>query len=153
MYEERDEIRLSLEALWNAGLGYDRGQVIPWSIIEQATGMTYQSNELKYIVGKFVKRLLKDREIAVRGERGTGIRLLTASEQVRCPGRRERAGRQLFRGAKEVVAVDGASLSDHDRRMQHEQIKALKAERSKVRAGLKSVVGHSVAVERRPMPT
>lgn len=151
-FTEKDEIRIAAEQLWNIAAEYNRGDVIPWSVCEAATGMKYGTAIFKTTVLKFKKRLHKEREIACRPERGTGFRLLTATEQVHCPGRRERASRQLYRGLKEVLAVDATSLSDHDRRFQHEQIKQLRQERSVVRAGEKSVVGRVESVERRPMP-
>jgi hypothetical protein len=152
MFSEKDEIRIAAEQLWEVAQNYGRGEIIPWSVVESATAMKYGTTVFKTTVNKFKKRLLKDREIANRPERGTGIRLLTATEQIHCPGRRERAGRQLYRGAKEVKAVDASSLTDHDRRFQYEQIKSLRSERSAVRAGEKSVVGRVESIERQPMP-
>lgn len=139
--EENDLIRSAVDALLHLASQYHRGQVMPYDRIEAAGGVDRKHESWNTVVKKFRRRLLKEREIALRPVVNIGYELLTHRDQVRrCSSDRQR---RMFRQAQKAIAEVGSvpsdSLGDHDRRLQMAQMDRLRNERKELRRSLREV--------------
>lgn len=116
-----------------------RGDVLPWASIEAATGMLRHEGKFDHIVKRARNKLRREREIVTYAERANGLRLLTHQEAALLvpKARQERAKRQYTRGINELRCVDGASLTDHQRRQTALQLKQMMDNRRAVKKSLK----------------
>jgi hypothetical protein len=118
MFEAKDEVKEAVDALTKLAANYERGQCIPWGVIEAITG-DREDSRAKYVIGKFTRRLEREREIVTLAAVSVGIRLLTHRETaVEIPALRQRkAYRQIRRAIKQTATVDTSRLSDHERKL------------------------------------
>ena len=157
LIEENPTVRAAKDALWIAALNYNQGDLIPWEVIEAATGSNRKEEFCKRAVAWLSKRLRKKesnegRGIDSVGEHGVGLRLLTPSEQIRAKHRIKRIGKQLHKKQQAIANVDCSKLSDYDARFRVLQLQATREELSRNRQAMKSVVGRVESIERQPMP-
>jgi hypothetical protein len=116
MFESKEEIKVAIDALWAVLLKFNRGEIVPWAIVEQHTGPR-DENRARYLIRKIRRRLEKEREIVTRCPMEGGIRFLTHQEALADNTRKRKARRQLSRDIKEKKCIDGAALSEHERRL------------------------------------
>lgn len=118
MKEPIDEVTAAVEALMTLSVQYERGQVVPWHEVEKIAG-DRRENRPRHIIGKWRKRLEKEREQVTLCADTVGVRLLTHKETAtEIPKlRQRRAYKQIRRGLRQVATVDDARLSDHERRL------------------------------------
>lgn len=119
-------------------------------------GCSRQENRGRHVVRAARRRLLKQADIATRCKTDVGVKLLTNKEQVRvcAEDRQRRALKQTRMAIREVGAVDGATLSDHDRRFQQLQLTALRNERKLLLGSVRTLVKQRPeTLPRRPLPT
>jgi hypothetical protein len=116
--EAIDEVTTAVDALMTLAGQYERGQCISWGEIEAISGNRLE-NRSRHIIGKWRRRLEKEREIVTLCADGVGVRLLTHKETAReIPAiRQRRAYKQIRRGIRQVSTVDDSRLSDHERRL------------------------------------
>lgn len=159
MFDEKPEILAAVETLSRLAEPMERGQVLTWDAMQKATGWDRSLPHFKTAFGRFRKDLLRQRSIALRPINGVGFKLLTHQEQVRrcAEDRHRKMFRQSQKAIREVEAVDGAILSDHDRRLQVLQLGRLVDERRTIRRSIKEcVVSPGASTEtlpRRQVPT
>lgn len=113
-----DKIKEAVDDLMSLAARYDRGQCIQWDEIEKIAGSRFD-NRARHIIGKWRRRLMKDREIVTLCSLGVGVRLLTHEETLKeVPAIRQRkAYRQVRKALREVETIDVGRLSDHQRRL------------------------------------
>jgi hypothetical protein len=118
MKERIDEVTAAVEELATLTNRYERGQIVPWSEIEAVSG-SRNENRGKYIIGKWRKRLEREREIVTLCAETVGVRLLTHKETAtEIPRiRQRRAYRQIRRAIKQTSLVDTGRLTTHERRL------------------------------------
>lgn len=145
--EPVEEITRAVNALLALPEASVRGSVIPWHVLEAAAGPRTELR-CRYIVTKFRKRLLRDRQINTRFAIDVGLRLLTDAEAaVEMPQMRwKRTFRQLGRGLREMAAVSLENLTDHGRRLLIAQQEAMQAERRNVFAAKQNLVRRRLPV-------
>lgn len=142
LFEETDEVRDAIASLWDKFGDYDRGTLIFWADIEKVISFPHRSNEGEHIIMKWRRQVLATRGIAMRPQRGVGLRLLSNIEQTTecAEDRQRRAHRQCNRALNEVGAVDGSSLNVHYRRLQNATMDTIRYARKQVRRGVKEVM-------------
>lgn len=118
-FEEIPEISERVEALKKLTAEYQRGNVLLWEVIEATLGLDRDDEKLRYAVHKWRKHCHKERHIETWAIPGTGIKLLTESEQVgMLPQRRARkAYRQHGLILRSIRNTNIQNLSEHERRM------------------------------------
>lgn len=118
MKETIQEITDAVEALYLMSAKYDHGQTIEWATIEAISG-DRNTNRGKHIIGKWRKRLEKDREIVTLASVTVGVRLLThletATEIPRL--RQKKAYRQIRRALKQTATVNSTGLPLHSQKL------------------------------------
>ena len=118
-FEELPEITERVEKLKNATADYQRGNVLLWEVVEALLGMTREQEELKYAVLKWRKYCHRELRIETWAIPGTGIKLLTESEQVAMlPQKRaKKAYRQHGLILRSISNTNLNNLTDHECRM------------------------------------
>lgn len=129
----------------------ERGSVLQWAAIENASGCTYNDKTWWTIVNKVRKRLRLERMQATWPERGVGLRLLTHKETAtEIPKLRQRKMfRQAGRALKEMQTADPNKLNMTERRLLASQMDRLTAERKSLRAAQKELLEASKTLPRR----
>lgn len=119
MIDSKQEIREASDLLWEAFGDTERGSIVAWSSIETKMGRSRYDMGGWTIINKLRRRLIKEREVVTIAKEGIGLWFLTHQEAAQhVPQRRQkRAYRQVNRGLKEMATVDGARLSDHQRKV------------------------------------
>lgn len=142
MFESKEEIKSTVDKLFDAVAHLGRGDVLQWSDIERETRLPKDSGALQYVVRKLRKRVLKERGIAMRPIVNVGLKLLSHQEQVRvcAEDRHRRMFRQSSAATRELAAIDGSDLGLVDRRLRMAQLERLKYERQAMRRAIKEVV-------------
>lgn len=141
MLEAKEKITKAVDALMELAASVQRGEVLLWTDIEQATGIARYTECWSTVVVKFRKRLLRERCIAVLPVTGSGLEFLTQQDQVRriAEYRQRRMFRQSTRAVREIGAADPAQLCLHNRRLRLAQLERLKHERKHIRASVKEI--------------
>lgn len=118
MFEPKDEVTASVNALMDLANRYERGQCIPWIEIEKITG-PHDDGGATHAIRKWRRRLEGERDIVTLPAVTVGIRLLTHKETFKeiPPLRERKAYRQIRRGIKQMTTIDESRLSDHERRI------------------------------------
>lgn len=118
-FEEDPEIAARVEALKKATADYVRGNVLLWEVAETILGMTRDDERLKYAILKWRKYCHKELRIETWAIPGSGVKLLTESEQVgMLPQKRaKRAYRQHGLILRSIKNTNIANLTEHERRM------------------------------------
>lgn len=147
MQQAIDEITDAVNALMTLADNCERGQCIAWSDIEAVAGSRAE-NRGKHIIGKWRRRLEREREIVTLSAASVGVRLLTHQETAtEIPKLRQRkAYRQIRRALKQTALVDDASLTDHERRLLH-------AQRSNMSEQRRELFRSQKQLETRKLPT
>lgn len=101
---ESDENRAAMNRLLAACTSLQRGETIPYSLMEKELDVKRGSGNWSSLCQKFHREFLKIRGIRLWAETNIGYRLLTQAEQaIENPQKRSRrAERQLTRGLKET---------------------------------------------------
>ena len=157
MFESKEEIKSTVDRLFDAVRALGRGDVLTWEAIEKETGLLKDSGSCKYIVQKLRKRVLRERRIAMRPVVGVGLKLLTHQDQVRvcAEDRHRRMFRQSSAATRELSALDPSTLGLVDRRLRMTQLEQLKTERQVMRRAIKEVLTvrkSQVNPVRKPLP-
>ena len=118
-FEEDPEIAERVEKLKAITADYQRGNVLLWEVAEAALGMTRDDERLKYAVLKWRKYCHHELRTETWAIPGSGIKLLTESEQVAIlPQKRaKRAYRQHGLILRSIKNTNIQNLSEHERRM------------------------------------
>jgi hypothetical protein len=118
-FEEDPEVAARVEQLKAATADYHRGHVLLWEVAEAILGLNRNDDKLKYAVLKWRKHCHKELRIETWAIPGTGIKLLSESEQVSMlPQKRaKRAYRQHGLILRSIRNTNLANLSDHEKRM------------------------------------
>jgi hypothetical protein len=118
-FEQDPEIITRVEALKTLTAEYQRGNVLLWEVVEATLGMDREDDRLKYAVLKWRKHCHRDRRIETWAIPGSGIKLLTESEQVSMlPQKRaKKAYRQHGLILRSIKNTNIQNLSEHERRM------------------------------------
>jgi hypothetical protein len=118
-FEEDPEIAERVEKLKAITADYQRGNVLLWEVAEAALGMTRDDERLKYAVLKWRKYCHHELRIETWAIPGSGIKLLTESEQVAMlPQKRaKRAYRQHGLILRSIKNTNIQNLPEHERRM------------------------------------
>lgn len=118
-FAEDPEIAERVEKLKAVTADYQRGNVLLWEIAETTLGLHRDDEKLRYAVDKWRKYCHKELRIETWAIPGTGVKLLTESEQVSMlPQKRARkAYRQHGLILRSIKNTNIANLSEHERRM------------------------------------
>ncbi len=118
-FEEDPEIKARVDKLIAATADFDRGNMLMWEVAEALLGMHRDDERLRYAVQKWRKHCHKQLRIETWAIPGSGIKLLTESEQVSMlPQKRsKRAYRQHGLILRSIKNTNLHNLSDHERRM------------------------------------
>ena len=118
-FDDDPEIKARVDKLKEITSDYQRGNVLLWEVAEAALGMTRDDERLKYAVLKWRKHCHKDLRVETWAIPGTGIKLLTESDQVSMlPQKRaKRAYRQHGLILRSIKNTNIFNLSDHEKRM------------------------------------
>jgi hypothetical protein len=116
--EKIKEVSEAVDQLFSVSDAYGRGEIVPWAEIEKITGNRFE-NRARHIIGKWRRKLFKEREIVTLAAHTAGIRLLTHQEvAAEIPAvRQKKAFRQVNRALKETSLVDTDRLSTHQRKI------------------------------------
>ena len=119
MFENKREITDAVDRLWNAFGGAERGTILQWHELENVMGVAHHEYPGRTIIIRFLRRLERDQRIVTWYKDGVGIRLLTHQQTATLiPEKRQRkAYRQVNRAIRQTDTVDGAVLSDHNRKV------------------------------------
>jgi hypothetical protein len=152
MFKAKDEITTAVEALWTAFTSRDRGETIPWGEIEPISG-SRREYPGKTIIGKWCKRMRRERCIVAWAVPGVGIRLLTHKQAaVLVPQvRQRRARRQHNRALRELDTVNVTALSDHERHVLAQQMHNLKYQRLMIGRSYRELERASQGTEATPL--
>lgn len=152
MFDAKDEIGQMVESVWAIVSELKRGDVLSWSVMEQATGIDRQHCSWGTVKKKIRKRMMAERSIAVRAVTDLGWKLLTHSEQVRvcAKDRQRRAWRQVRRGIQEVSGASPDELTMHDRQLRLMNLERMKSERRQLGSSLHAM-GKVLKTETLPM--
>lgn len=118
-FEEDPEIAARVDKLKALTADYERGNVLPWEVVESVLGLHRDDEKLRYAVLKWRKFCHKERKIETWPVPGVGIKLLTESEQVSMlPQKRaKKAYRQHGLILRSIKNTNLMKLSEHERRM------------------------------------
>lgn len=118
MFDRKQEIDEAVESLVAISNEYQRGQTVPWDRVERIVG-DRKHNRAKHVVGRWRRRLLKDRDIVTLCCAGEGVRLLTHRETAEeIPAlRQKKAYRQVRRAMRETETVEVGALTDQERKV------------------------------------
>ena len=118
-FEEDPEIAARVDAIKAITADYSRGHVLLWEVAEATLAMDRNDERLRYAVLKWRKYCHQELRIETWAIPGTGIKLLTESEQVAMlPQKRaKRAYRQHGLILRSLRNTTLANLSEHERRM------------------------------------
>ena len=151
MKEAIDEVTAAVDALLELSNRYERGQVVPWHEVEAIAG-DRRENRPKHIIGKWRRRLEKEREQVTLCADTVGVRLLTHKETAtEIPRlRQRRAYKQIRRALRQVATVDDARLSDHERRLLASQRTNMAAQRKELFRSQKQLAQGLTVTETNP---
>lgn len=140
-FEETEEYRRAIEALRQLFDKHDRGDIVEWSAIEEATGYRRDGPKLRAMVTKFRKVYLREDRIALRPVPGVGYRILTLEQQVLECGedRRRKMYRQSTRAVREISAPNNAKLGTHLQHVKALSLQHLLEERKTINRGIRSI--------------
>jgi len=136
--EKNPLVEQIVDRLWAAFSAKLRGETIHWEELEEAGGFSRHQSFIegvqpmgRYIVLRFIARLLRERDIATKVSWNLGIRLLTNQETaVELPyDRQKRAYRQVNKCLREMATVNAAELTFHERLLHTRQVQNLRNER------------------------
>jgi len=118
-FEEMPEITARVDALKIATADYNRGNILLWEVAEAILDMHRDDERLRYAVHKWRKYCHHELKIETWAIPGSGIKLLTESEQVAMlPQKRARkAYKQHGLILRSIRNTTLANLTDHERRM------------------------------------
>jgi hypothetical protein len=118
MFDAKDEVKESIDALMRLASDYSRGQCISWGEIEAITGNRFE-NRARYVIRKWRRRMRRVREIPTLIATDVGVRLLTHLETAtEIPDIAQKSAYRKTRRAIDLLStVDEAHLSDHQRRV------------------------------------
>lgn len=118
-FEEDPEIAARVDKLKSITADYERGNVLLWEVVEAALGLDRDDEKLKYAVLKWRKHCHTELKIETWAIPGSGIKLLTESEQVSMlPQKRaKKAYRQHGLILRSIKNTNIMNLSEHERRM------------------------------------
>ena len=155
MIEEK--YKAEVQAVWTVALDYQRGQTIPWSILETAMGRKREETGGWHIIRRLRRHLLRERDICTLPADTVGLRLLTDQQAAReLPALRQRkARRQVNRCLREIQAVNLGSLSVHERRVLNAQRNNMQMERLQIGRSMreaKSQKTETLPVRKSPCP-
>ena len=150
IFEKDPLITAQADAVFEAMASYDKGSIVPWSVVEEAMGCPHDTHRGRHVVNRRVKpRLLAERDICCWPEFSVGIRLLTNEETAKeqmCR-RQLRAARQIRRGLMEAATVDDALLSEGDRDRFHKRVQAMEEQARVLRYHPSNWIGKTSQVE------
>lgn len=154
MFESKAEIRQAKDSLWSALWAFDRGDLVPWHVVERITGPRHE-NPARGIIRYMLKRLLRERGLVTRCPAGEGIRMLTHKEVVELVfrHRNRKARKQQAACIRELECADTGSLSDHERRLLAMQLDRSNKQRRALSQSerLSSVIAHHESRPLRPV--
>jgi len=118
-FEEDPEIAARVELLKLGTSDYSRGHVLLWEVAEGLLGLDRNDEKMKYAVLKWRKYVHRELRIETWAIPGTGVKLLTESEQIEMlPQKRaRRAYRQHGLILRAIRNTNLANLTDHQRRI------------------------------------
>jgi hypothetical protein len=118
-FEEDPEIAERLAKLKAVTADYERGNVLLWEVAEAVLGLDRDDERLRYAILKWRKWCHDDLRIETWAVPGTGVKLLTESEQVSMlPQKRaKRAYRQHGLILRSIKNTNLMALPEHERRM------------------------------------
>ena len=118
-FEEDPEIAARVELLRLGTSDYSRGHVLMWEVAEGLLGLDRNDEKMKYAVLKWRKYVHRELRIETWAIPGTGVKLLTESEQIEMlPQKRaRRAYRQHGLILRSLRNTNLANLTDHQRRI------------------------------------
>jgi hypothetical protein len=151
MKERIDEVTAAVDQLFAISGKYERGQIVPWVEIEAVSGSRVE-NRGKYVIGKWRKRLEREREIVTLCAETVGVRLLTHKETAtEIPRiRQRRAYRQIRRAIKQTSLVDTGRLTTHERRLLAAQRDNMAVQRRELHRSQKQLARGVVPTEGNP---
>jgi hypothetical protein len=143
MFEQVEEIRLGVDAVFELAAPLDRGDTLTHESIREVLGLEPHEGRWDRIVHRALGRLLRERGIACLAEITVGYRLLTQGEQLNESERRmRRANRQLRRGRASVTLLPVKGLTVHQRRIRTSRIDLLKASEHQLNQSLRDHAEH-----------
>lgn len=113
MFKTKSVISNAVEATLQLLRQRKRGDVVTWAELETTADFDRDSKHWTAYDRRFRRDFLKETGIKLFAVSGTGLKLMTASEQLLDESRQRRANRQLWRGNKELESLPGRELSDH----------------------------------------
>lgn len=118
-FGEDPDITARVEKLKAITADYERGNVLPWEVVEAVLGLDRDDDKLRYAVHKWRKFYHNEKKIETWAVTGVGIKLLTQSEQVSMlPQKRaKKAYRQHGLILRSIKNTNLMSLPEHERRM------------------------------------
>lgn len=118
-FEEDPEIKQRVDRLISSTADMSRGQMLMWEVVEALFDMQRDDERLRYAVSKWRKYCHKQLRIETWAIPGSGIKLLTESEQVSMlPQKRaKKAYRQHGLILRSIKNTNIQNLSDHEKRM------------------------------------
>lgn len=118
MFEAKEEITAMVNALFALAQNHTKGDVIPWSDVEQTIGMGRYEGSAWTAINRLRSRLLKERGIITRIPATVGIRLLADGQYIDEDRTREKKlMRQTTRIKREQAAVDVRNINLVQRRV------------------------------------
>jgi hypothetical protein len=129
-----DKYSKFVQATFEVAADFQRGSVIPWTLVEQAMNRGRNEEGGRQIVRRVVRKILRDRDIVIRVVSNVGLRFLTDQEaSVEVPrSRQQRAYRQLGRGIRENKAIRDGMLTVSQRLVFVRQSCAMVEERREI---------------------
>lgn len=141
MFEAEVENDDKVDACMQAASAFERGDTLPWHVIEAALGHARCEGNGWHIIGRFRRRLELERRIVCRAVPGVGLLLLKGRDSIVRPmeDRSRKALRQTGRAIREISQADANELSMHDLQLRQSFIDRSKASRRLLRRSVKEV--------------
>jgi hypothetical protein len=120
MKQENDLLARKVQKLMDYCEHYERGATISHRKITEVTNEPYKGAQWGQMIRKWEKRLLKERNVALKNEHGHGYKLATIEEQLNeIPIRHQEKGiKQYKSGRKKATAIPVDNLTDNQRLIQ-----------------------------------
>lgn len=99
-------IDAELKSLWEHTKDLPRGSIVKYEDIEQASGIQRDDRKWNKLVGKWRKRMLRERSIYIpRAITGIGFPIPAGDDQIECAKTREHRGAKLIAEAEAIAGI------------------------------------------------